>query len=134
MSLVGSILLVIFFIIAIVIGTIIMRYLANYYELDTSYKIAFYVIFIWITVIFTLNFIIQILTKNLSFTEGQNFISISIYLIILIILIGSYLIFGPPLVIKRFYKIEFRESFSIAIRVIVYMAFIQLTFFPIYFL
>ena len=133
MSIVGSVLLVIFYIISIAIGTIIMRYLANYYELNTSYKIAFYVIFIWVSIIYFINLTIQSLTRKLSFTEGQNFLSISIHSVILAISLSSYLILGP-LVIKRFYETEFRESFSISIRFFIYIGVIQFLFFPIYFL
>ena len=123
--------LVIFYIISIAIGTVITRYLANYYELDTSYKIAFYVIFIWVTIIYGIGFLIKHFTRNLSFTEGQNFISISIGLVILAITLSSYLIIGP-LLIKRLYETDFRESFSMAIRVLIYVGVIQLLFFPIY--
>ena len=133
MNLVASFAFAINYIISIGVGTIITRYIAKNYERDTSYKIAFYVTFIWMTIIFTILFIIRHLTGNLSFTEGQNLVSISIYLIILTISLSSYLIIGP-FIIKRLYETEFRESFSMAIRVLIYIGVIQLLFFTIHFL
>lgn len=70
---------------------------------------------------------------NLSLTEGQNFVSISIYLAILAISLSSFLIIGP-FIIRRLYETELRESFSMSIRVLIYVGIIQLLFFPIYFI
>ena len=85
------------------------------------------------TILYIINLTIQGLTRNLSFTEGQNYLSISIGSIIFAISISSYLILGP-LVIKRFYETEFRESFSISIRFLIYIGVVQFLFSPIYFL
>lgn len=119
------------FIIYITTGTLITRYLAKINEWNSSYKVAFIAIFIWMTITFTTSCLIQIISVNLSFTPVQVIVSITFYTITLIVSTSIILIIGP-LIIKKFYETEFRESFSMALRVLMYEGVVQLLFFPLY--
>lgn len=131
MSLVAPYLLPIMYIISIIIGTLIIQNLAKNNEWEDSYKVAFIVIFMWETITFGTSIIIELITKDFSFTETQMFASISFYTITFIISLSTFLIIGP-LIVKKFYEVEFRESFSMAIRVVIYVGIIQSLFLPLY--
>jgi len=121
----------IIFLIYITTGTFITRYLARINEWNSSYKIAFIVIFIWMTITFTTSCIIALITGNFSFTEAQLIASVSFYMVTLILSLTTFLIIGP-LIVKKLYETEFRESFSMALRILLYESIVQFLFFPLY--
>jgi hypothetical protein len=131
MSSISLYLVPIIYITYILIGTLILRNLAKNYDLESSYKVAFTVIFLWITITFATGLIIESITGNLSFTETQVFNSILFYIHILIISSSTFLIIGP-LIVKKFYETKLSESFFIIMRVSLYTGIIQLLIFPIY--
>ena len=123
----------ILFVIFIITGTLIARNIAKTNEWDISYKTAFIVIFIWMTITFSTGYIIQLVTGNFSFSETDNILSISLYTITLIISFSTFLIIGP-LIVKKFYKEEFKDSLRMAIKVVLYQSFIQMLCFPLNFI
>ncbi len=123
----------ILFAIYIITGTLIARNIAKTNEWDISYKTAFIVIFIWMTITFSIGYIIQLVTGNLTFLETDNILSISLFTITLIISLSTFLIIGP-LIVKKFYKEEFKDSFRMALKVLLYQSFIQMICFPLYFI
>jgi hypothetical protein len=119
------------FIINIITGTLIAQNIAKNNEWTSSYKIAFIIIFTWMTITLATSLIIQLIIGNLSFTGRQNVDSALIGIITLIVPLSTFLILGP-VIIKMFYKTEFRESFSMAIRVLIYQSILQTFFFPLF--
>ena len=133
MGILTLILYPILYVISIITGTLIARSIAKNNEWDISYKTAFIVIFIWITITFGTSLIIQLATGNLAFSENDNFLSISLGIIILIISFSTFLIIGP-FIVKKFYEEEFRESFSMTMRILLYQSLIYILFFPIFYI
>ncbi len=131
MSPISLYLIPILYIIYIATTTLILQNLAKSNEWDASFKKAFMVIFIWITITYIISIIIQIITENLSFAETQVIVSFSFYIITLSLSLGSFLILGP-FIVKKFYNKEFRESFSTILRVLLYEAIVQSVFLPLY--
>ncbi|NVM38085.1 MAG: hypothetical protein HWN81_20995 [Candidatus Lokiarchaeota archaeon] len=133
MGILTLILYPILYVISIITGTLIARSIAKNNEWDISYKTAFIVIFIWMTITFGTSLIIQLATGNLAFSENDNFLSISLGIIILIISFSTFLIIGP-FIVKKFYEEEFRESFSMTMRILLYQSLIYILFFPLFYI
>ncbi len=133
MGILTPILYPILYVISIITGTLIARSIAKNNEWNISYRTAFIVIFIWMTLSFGTSLIIQLATGNLSFSENDNVLSIFLYSIILIISFSTFLIIGP-LIVKKYYEEEFRESFSMAMRILLYQSLIHILYFPLFYI